>query len=171
MFLPGGTMKAQSVLIFPLILILLGICGPANQVVTNQTQSVAPLNLTVNATSNTTVVPPQNATPSNTTQANLTQEDLQVWNGITTPRVEAACLNESETEAGSLAWAVQGCTCQETLGSGVKNYSCTVSTVEGDIPAQVSCVLAASTCSLTSSYGNGSLTFAQIQAELGSGGN
>ncbi len=132
--------------LFPIIL-LLGICGPANQAVENQTATQPP------------AVAPQAPSPP----PNVTQADLQTWDYINKASVEAACLSEAKAKAGSYAWAVQGCACDETVGDWVKDYDCGISTVQGTLSAHISCVLADRTCSLASAYGNGNMTFDQIR--------
>jgi hypothetical protein len=131
--------------------LLLAICGPANQVAQNQTPPPVPAGPVPNLT-------------------NVTPADLQTWNYINKSTVEQACLTEAKVKAGSYAWAVQGCTCDETAGVYVKDYACGIATVQGTISGQISCVLANKTCFLVSSYGNGNMTFDQIRQQLPAGG-
>lgn len=138
-------MTSQSLFVLPLILLLLGICGPANEALPPAGQPLP----------NESVQPQQ--------PANATQNDLETWNDINEGSVEAACLQEAKAEAGNMAWAVRGCDCSETLGNGVKEYDCGISTLQGDISARITCVLANATCALESAYGNGSMTFEQIR--------
>lgn len=144
-----------------MILILLGICGPLNQMQQAVPQAMA------NASQNVTPTPPNQTI--NAMPANMTQADLQVWNGINDSSVEQACLAQAESQAGSLAWAVEGCTCTETQGEGLKVYDCSISTLQGPVSAVITCILADTACNVVSPYGNGSMTFGQIYAELGPG--
>lgn len=138
-------MTSQSLFILPLILLLLGICGPANEAVQPAGQPLP----------NDSVQPQQ--------PTNATQTDLDTWNDINKGSVESACLQEAKAEAGSMAWAVRGCDCSETLGAGVKEYGCGISTLQGTISARIKCVLENRTCLLESGYGNGSMTFEEIR--------
>ncbi len=138
-------MAPQPIFLFPIILLLLGICGPANQAAENQTAPPA--------------VAPQPTSPP----PNVTQVDMLTWDYINKASVEQACLMEAKAKAGAYAWAVQGCTCDETVGDWVKDYDCGISTVQGTVSARISCVLADSACSLASPYGNGTITFDQIR--------
>ncbi|MDD5340653.1 MAG: hypothetical protein PHV13_05415 [Candidatus ainarchaeum sp.] len=124
----------QIVLLLPIVL-LLGICGPVTQAAENQTAPPA-------------VVP---------------QTDAETWDAITQANVEAVCLSQAIARAGDLAWAVKRCTCVETLGEGVKDYRCGISTLQGTIMTQITCVRASSMCNVTSPYGNGSITFEQMR--------
>lgn len=173
----------QIVLILP-ILLLLSMCAPldyftGNQTVTHPAKNITPprppppVNITPQNTTppqNITPPPPPpvNVTPPNVTAPNTTEEDLQTWNAINTNVVEQECLVTAKAQTGMYS-SMQKCTCDETWMVGIKNYVCTITTLQGGIPVTISCVQAKRACTWSSAYWNGSMSFDQIRQFLAQG--
>lgn len=139
-------MMAGNLFLLPIVLLLLGICGPLNEVAANATE-------------------PAGGGGTSTPQLNVSiaPADAAIWQTINKSSVETVCLQKAKEKAGANAWAVGDCTCGETVGEGVKEYDCSISTFQGTISAHVACVLADRACSLESPQGNGSMTFDEIE--------
>jgi hypothetical protein len=150
-------MSLQPVFILSMIALTLGICGPLNPAPNGQASGNQSLNQS--SSNQQPAIPPQPGPPL----PNVTQADLQTWSDINETSVGQACLISAKGYAGKYAWAVKSCSCKETKGEYTKDYDCSVSTLQGAVPARVSCVLADTTCNVTSSYGNSSMTFEQIR--------
>jgi hypothetical protein len=141
------------------VLLLTG-CGLVDQA-QNMNQTPAAQNSTA---LNTTPValPAQNAAINSTLEAQ--------WALITKPEVEAVCLKLARDAVAGRGYSpsvVFGCTCQAQETGDVKAYDCTVSAMNGDNPINVVCAKADATCSSSSTFGDASYTFDQLQALAG----
>ncbi len=115
--------------------------------------------------------PQQNAT--NATQPPTTQpgnesisaEDFALWMLINKANVESACYTKAREEAGSNAWAVKGCTCQETATPERKQYACTIATLDptGNYFANIDCSLPSAICQVDTNYGSQNVTFGELR--------
>jgi len=148
-------MSLQAVFALSSIILLLGICGPVNDVAENATanhQNASPS--------------PPNTTPSNPL-GNITppKNDTEVWQMINKDMVELACLQAAKAQSGGASWAIRGCTCDETVEPDRKTYDCAVALAGGlESPASLDCSLTERECGIASEFGNDTLTFDQIIA-------
>lgn len=101
--------------------------------------------------------------------SNVSSEDMARWERITLDSVEDGCLRVAKDEAGSSASLVYGCTCDETLGSGRKTYSCDISTADPFTRyfANIDCLLVDSACSIETNYGVTTQTFQEMDEWYG----
>ncbi len=92
--------------------------------------------------------------------ANATTEDY--WNVLNLQFVEAACLQQVKKTAGSNAWAVFSCTCNEDATPTLKSYSCRVSTAAGTKSLTAACNKQRSICAIEGEGQRAELSFEQI---------
>jgi len=149
----------NQIFVFSFIILLLGICGPSNEVAENATHPQA--NNTTNATNrDDSTVPPNplgNITPP--------KNDTAVWQMINKDMVEVACLEGAKAQSGGAAWAIRGCTCSESVETDRKKYNCAIALTGGlESSASLDCSLTERKCDITSEFGNDTLTFDQIIA-------
>lgn len=110
--------------------------------------------------------PPANVSGPNIS-VNISGNGTALWDSITNANVEVACLSAAKDTAGSNAWAVQACTCAETVNGATKHYECDIATLDPSGTryfARINCVLAARVCTIESNYGTQSFTFDELAA-------
>lgn len=138
-----------NIFLFSLILLLVNACGGAERLAGGAQPGTGPETGSGEAGAGNTSLPGSGDA---------------VWDAINQDSVESGCLQEARERAGASAWAVGGCDCAETAASGVKEYECAISTLEGTIPVHITCALADRACAIESSQGNGSITFDELAA-------
>ncbi len=90
-----------------------------------------------------------------------------IWERITAKTVEEVCLAEAKRTAGDYSWAVTGCRCKESGGEEVKDYECSIQTLQGKYNLTIECVKEEERCAYSSEFGSGSLTFEEIEKRYG----
>ncbi len=121
----------------------------------------------------TNATPPLTPTTNTTGNASITDAEFQLWLKINKANVESACYEKARQEAGANAWAVQGCTCQETATPERKRYDCSIDTSvqAGTYFAKVDCTLADQQCIVTTNFGSQTVTFDQLAQMYAQSGN
>lgn len=151
-----------------IVLLALVACGLVALLLLSQPAPAAP-------------APPQNGTnhsgntTTTTTQnvSQITDAEFQLWLRINKANVESACYQKAREEAGANAWAVQGCTCQETATPERKRYDCSIDTAvqAGTYFAKVDCTLINQQCLVTTNFGSQIVTFDQLAQMYAQSGN
>lgn len=100
--------------------------------------------------------------PGSTNSPSPVPSNDDLWSTITLPLVEKNCLSAAKVQAGDLAWAVSSCSCSETKTLGEKNYSCTVSAIDGKHNLELDCVKEQGNCVITSEQGTFTFTFQEL---------
>ncbi len=102
----------------------------------------------------------------NTSSSNISAEDMSLWASIDTGNVQTACLMRAKDEAGSSADMVYSCTCNESSGSLVKQYDCTIRTADPFTRyfANIRCSLADRSCSVETNYGTTNVSFTELRS-------
>lgn len=101
----------------------------------------------------------------NTTETNISGDDMALWDSITLPNVEAACLIKAREEAGASADFVYNCDCDETASPLQKSYVCTINTADPFTLyfANIDCFLDESICSVETNYGINNVSFTELR--------
>ena len=84
--------------------------------------------------------------------------DDAFWSKISKVNVESLCLSEAKRVAGGNAWAVDSCSCSEKSASGKKEFSCSVSALDGEHPVSIECFKKEGYCLVVSEQGASKLT-------------
>lgn len=102
----------------------------------------------------------------NTTSTNISAEDMSLWASIDTGNVQTACLMRAKDEAGTSANMVYSCTCNESAGSLMKQYDCTIRTADPFTIyfANIRCSLADRSCSVETNYGTTNVSFTELRS-------
>ena len=87
-----------------------------------------------------------------------------LWDSIQLSVVELTCLSQAKLYAEDLAWAVNSCSCIETVSDSSKEYSCSVSALDGIHPVEISCKKESSKCVIESEEGTKVMGFAELNA-------
>ncbi|HEV8290171.1 MAG TPA: hypothetical protein VGQ00_04455 [Candidatus Norongarragalinales archaeon] len=91
------------------------------------------------------------------------QQAEDLWTIITLENVQKACLSEAKKAAGSNAWAVTSCSCDESVSTDEKTYACVVTAIDGKHSLNADCIKSRQQCIVTSERGTVSLSFQEVQ--------
>ena len=149
-------MMAPKFFLF-IILVMLSLCSTTQQMV-----NLSEINTTKNPIQNQP--PPVNVT--------VPQDDayIKIWNQIIVNNTEYVCLKEAKKAAGSDAWAVKSCNCQQTNASGeLKTFNCNINTLDPttNYYANIGCSLPDKDCTIDTNAGSYVLTFDYLSQEYG----
>ena len=118
---------------------------------------------TITQPTNPTQSTNQNQTPSEPQQSQESVVQESLWGIIQQPLVEKICLEQAKVQAGDLSWAVNSCSCSESIGEEQKNYICSVSAIDGLHAVDISCSKINANCNINSEYGVFVYTFEKLQ--------
>ena len=145
----------NQIFAFSIILLLLGMCGPTNEIAENATNGQQ---------ANNTTNPANNMTTPPNPFANITppKNDSDVWQMINKDTVDAACLEAAKAEAGQAAWVIKGCNCSESATADRKTYDCIIPAGPLNYAARLDCNRTERICSIESELGSDNISFDDI---------
>lgn len=116
-------------------------------------------------------VPPKEKTlvsPEVTQKSDNELEDtLEVtWSRINKKNVEKVCLSETKKEAvdqGYPDFSVSSCSCTTKEEITTKEYSCTISALDGSHPISIKCLKSDEECEIITEEGKQSISFEEIE--------
>ena len=108
-----------------------------------------------------------NITPNASANAFQPDKTEQDWAMISKENVENACLSQAKAAAVAKGYnegMVFSCSCIAQESPGFKSYDCSISALDGEHSAGITCIKSGQTCSIDSQEGTATYTFDDLQA-------
>lgn len=91
---------------------------------------------------------------------------MPTWDLLTKENVEAACLDQAKSYAEGKGYppaAVFSCGCSEQASDNTKTFDCSINALDGKHAVVGVCLKTRQECTITSEYGDRTLTFDQLR--------